>query len=109
MSEILDILNATGTVYRLRGTDVNNNKQEYYSFATGVAVRLESISDSDVMYAQGDLTKTFKVYAAVGAFRESDKLVINSTTYYVEGVRTFNQEYGAHLEAIVHETRALDA
>jgi len=100
---IIDKFTKTVEVRHL--SDEGGNKEGYPVAAdlttTGF---LAPLSAEDVALSEGQYSKEHKLLTPIVDIRESDKLVINGTSYKVSGIKKF--DFGSsndHLELIIHE------
>lgn len=105
MSRIQGLLSKTADVYR-RATASSKNEYGASAVATSVPVRLEPLDADDVLLADGGLTRNYRLYAELDAnIQETDKLVIDSVSYYAQGIQKF--DFGLkHLEIMVKEVKS---
>ncbi len=90
-------------VYHL--ADEGGNKEGYPGTADLTTKGfLAPLSTEDIALSEGQYDKAHKLFAPVIDIRESDKLVINGTTYKVGGKQTYGfGSPNAHLELIIYE------
>lgn len=104
MSDISMILDQTADVYH---PETESSQMIFPDDPTSenVPIRIESLTDTDMMLVRGELARAWKAYGEIDGFDENDKIVVATKIYYVESVRELNQEEFPHIEAIIIEEK----